>query len=93
MEIAAVIENDERTLLEKLEKLQGSYIGTATDDSGSLEAVDFARLRTEILTRMTIVLFVGELGEDAAGGLCDSWVGAAGCDFEVGAGLVEFVLA
>src|ERR1035441_10586109 len=54
MGIAAVIENDERTLLEKLEKLQGSYIGTATDDSGSLEAADFARLRTEILTNTQI---------------------------------------
>jgi hypothetical protein len=54
MGIAVVIENDERTLLEKLEKLQGSYIGTATDDNGSLEAGDFARLRTEILTNTQI---------------------------------------
>ena len=37
------IENDERTLLEKLEKLQGSYIGTATNDGGSLDANEFTR--------------------------------------------------
>lgn len=48
--LATVIENDERTLLEKLEKLQGSYIGTATNDVGSLDTYEFARLRTEIIS-------------------------------------------
>jgi hypothetical protein len=46
-----LIEDDERTLLEKL---QNSYIGMATDDAGSLEAHDFARLRTEILSNAQI---------------------------------------
>lgn len=43
-------EDDERTLFERMEKLQGSYIGTATQDGGSLPDYDFARLRTELLS-------------------------------------------
>ena len=43
-------EDDECTLFERMERLQGSYIGTATQDGGSLPDYDFARLRTELLS-------------------------------------------
>lgn len=55
------IEDDERTLLEKLEKLQGSYVGMATDGRGILEDVVFARLRTEILANAQVRTQVPEL--------------------------------
>jgi hypothetical protein len=43
-------QEDERTLLEKVEKLQAGLIGTATQDGGSLDAATFSRLRQELLT-------------------------------------------
>ncbi len=49
LEPAVFIEDDERTAVEKLEKLQASYIATATSDRGSLDAQDFSRLRAEFL--------------------------------------------
>ena len=44
----APINDDERTLVEKVEKLQAGYIGIATQGGGSLDAMTFARLRQEI---------------------------------------------
>lgn len=52
LEPAVFIEDDERTAVEKLEKLQASYIATATSDQGSLDAQDFSRLRAEFLTTL-----------------------------------------
>jgi hypothetical protein len=40
---------DEQTLLEKVEKLQASLAGYATQDGGGLEIADFMRLREEII--------------------------------------------
>lgn len=45
-----LVEDDERTLSEKLEKLQASYIGTATNDGGALDEQEFGRLRMEALS-------------------------------------------
>jgi hypothetical protein len=42
-------QEDEQTLLEKVEKLQASLIGYATQDGGGLEIADFMRLREEII--------------------------------------------
>jgi hypothetical protein len=42
-------QEDEQTLLEKVEKLQASLVGYATQDGGSLEIADFMRLRQEIM--------------------------------------------
>jgi len=38
-----------QTLLEKVEKLQASLVGYATQDGGGLEIADFMRLRQEIM--------------------------------------------
>src|ERR1700738_3723264 len=42
-------QEDEQTLLEKVEKLQASLIGYATEDGGGLEIADFMRLREGII--------------------------------------------
>lgn len=42
--------DDERTLLEQVEKLQAAYIAGATQDAGGLDAATFGRLRKELLT-------------------------------------------
>jgi hypothetical protein len=42
-------QEDEQTLLEKVEKLQASLVGYATQDGGGLEIADFMRLREEIV--------------------------------------------
>jgi hypothetical protein len=42
-------QEDEQTLLEKVEKLQASLVGYATQDGGGLEIADFMRLRQEIV--------------------------------------------
>ena len=42
-------EDDERTLLEKIEKFQAGLIGISTQDGGALESHDFVRLRQELL--------------------------------------------
>jgi hypothetical protein len=42
-------QEDEQTLLEKVEKLQASLVGYATQDGGGLEIADFMRLRQEIM--------------------------------------------
>ena len=47
-------DDDERTLLEKAEKLQNGYIGNATQDGGSLDAATYVRLRQEIMTAPTL---------------------------------------
>jgi hypothetical protein len=41
-------QEDEQTLLEKVEKLQRSLVAYATQDAGSLQSADFIRLRQEI---------------------------------------------
>ncbi|ESQ81508.1 hypothetical protein AEAC466_21150 [Asticcacaulis sp. AC466] len=43
-------EDDERTLLEKAEKLQAGLVAAATQDPGGLSSSDFSRLRQELLT-------------------------------------------
>ncbi len=55
MNFTAFEDDDERTLLEKAEKLQGCYIGYATQDGGSLDAATYLRLRQEIMTAPTLV--------------------------------------
>jgi hypothetical protein len=40
---------DEQTLLEKVEKLQASLVGYATQDGSGLEIADFMRLREEFI--------------------------------------------
>ncbi len=47
MSFAVIEDDDERTLLEKAEKLQSGYIGGATQDGGSLAAATYVRLRHE----------------------------------------------
>ena len=42
-------EDDERTLLEKVEKLQSGFIANATQDGGDLDPHTFVRLRQEIM--------------------------------------------
>ena len=54
MSFAAFENDDERTLLEKAEKLQGGYIGDATQDGGSVDAATYTRLRQEIMTAPTL---------------------------------------
>lgn len=46
--------DDERTLQEKVEKLQGGYIGAATQDGGSLDSATYSRLREELLREPSI---------------------------------------
>ena len=54
MSFAAFEDDDERTLLEKAEKLQSGFIGFATQDGGSLDAATYARLRQELMTAPTL---------------------------------------
>jgi phage portal protein BeeE len=54
MSFAAFEDDDERTLLEKAEKLQSGFIGFATQDGGSLDAATYTRLRQEIMTAPTL---------------------------------------
>lgn len=46
--------DDERTLQEKVEKLQAGYIGTATNDGGALDTATYSRLRGELLHEPSI---------------------------------------
>jgi hypothetical protein len=43
-------QEDERTLLEKVEKLQRGLVANATQDAGHLDIADFMRLREEIIS-------------------------------------------
>jgi hypothetical protein len=42
-------QEDQQTLLEKVEKLQASLVAYATQGAGGLESADFMRLRQEIM--------------------------------------------
>jgi hypothetical protein len=42
-------DDDERTLLEKVEKLQAGFIGFATQDGGDIDRATYERLRMELL--------------------------------------------
>jgi hypothetical protein len=55
MSFARFEDDDERTLLEKAEKLQGGYIAQATQDGGDLDPATFARLRQEIMSAPALV--------------------------------------
>jgi hypothetical protein len=46
-------DDDERTLLEKVEKLQNGFIGFATQDGGDIDRATYERLRVELLTDAT----------------------------------------
>jgi hypothetical protein len=48
------LDDDERTLLEKVEKLQAGFIGRATQDGGSIDEPTYERLRMELLSNATI---------------------------------------
>ncbi len=54
-------EDDERTLLEKVEKLQAGYIALATQDGGELDSVTFARLRQELLAEPSLKAHIPEI--------------------------------
>ena len=62
-------DDDERTVLEKVEKLQSGFIGVATQDGGSLDAQTYFRLRQELMTdpitRDRIPEFVRKCRDDA----------------------------
>jgi hypothetical protein len=46
-------DDDERTLLEKVEKFQAGFIGCATQDGGNIDGPMYARLRLELLSHAT----------------------------------------
>ena len=47
-------DDDERTLLEKVEKFQAGFIGGATQDGGNIDAPTYERLRLELLNDGTV---------------------------------------
>jgi hypothetical protein len=49
MSFPSPFDDDERTLLEKVEKLQAGFIGCATQDGGDIDAAAYERLRMELI--------------------------------------------
>jgi hypothetical protein len=57
----SAFDDDERTLVEKVEKLQAGLIGCATQDGGDLDAFTYERLRLELLNNPTIRAKIPEI--------------------------------
>jgi hypothetical protein len=61
MTIPPDFDDDERTLLEKVEKLQAGFIGCATQDGGDIDRPTYERLRLELLSNTSIRAKVPEI--------------------------------
>jgi hypothetical protein len=52
--IGQFFDDDEQTLLDKVEKLQAGFIGCATQDGGGIDGPTYERLRLELLGNTSI---------------------------------------